>query len=156
MMTMDDQLAGLVFSTEEDQELVVESNQVVPTIFHYDLCLIGPFFTDRPINFAAMKNKLASLWRPGRGISIQALDSNLFLFQFYHKIDFYRVLDGFHFTFNSHLLLVHWLKSGDIPVQISLFFFWLIFGLSFMIYLLGLCLLVSIDNWVTLLVCSLL
>jgi hypothetical protein len=30
------------------------------------LCLVGHFLIDRRINFNAMKNKVASLWRPGK------------------------------------------------------------------------------------------
>ena len=33
-------------------------------------CLVGCFFTDKVINFAAIKHTMASLWRPSKGVCI--------------------------------------------------------------------------------------
>ena len=43
-------------------------------------CLVGRIFTDKVINFAAMKNTMASLWHPGKGVCIKDLSPTLFLF----------------------------------------------------------------------------
>lgn len=51
------------------------------------LCLVGRFLTEGVMDFQAMQQTLAALWRPGRGVYIRELDVNLFLFQFYHEID---------------------------------------------------------------------
>ena len=67
----------------------------------------GEVFADRNINFIAMKNRLARLWRPGKGMCIKDLEQNLFVFQFYHEIDLRRVVEGGPWTFDSHILLVH-------------------------------------------------
>ena len=32
-------------------------------------CLVSRFFTDKSINFIAMKNTLAAVWEPGKGIN---------------------------------------------------------------------------------------
>ena len=50
-------------------------------------CLVGKFFTEKPINFTYMKNTMAGLWCPIRGMCIKDVDHNLFLFQFYHHLD---------------------------------------------------------------------
>ena len=55
---------------------------------------MGKFLTDKSVNFNAMKNRMATLWQPGRGLCIKAIGSNLFLFQFYHEIDLRRVIEG--------------------------------------------------------------
>ena len=70
----------------------------------YDLCLVGSFLTDRNINFIAMKNRLAGLWRLGKGMCIKDLEPNLLLFEFYHEIDLRRVVEGGPWTFDSHIV----------------------------------------------------
>ena len=77
--------------------------------------------TDRVINLMAMKNTLASIWRPVKGVCIKELSSNLFLFQFFHELDMERVVKGGPWTFNQHLLIISHLKIGDSPNQVPLF-----------------------------------
>lgn len=48
---------------EEDEEGFVVANGEIQTCTTY--VLIGQFLTERNINFNAMKNVIASLWRPG-------------------------------------------------------------------------------------------
>ncbi|CAN1780547.1 hypothetical protein LINPERHAP1_LOCUS15128 [Linum perenne] len=43
--------------------------------------------TSKGVNLNAMQNKLASIWRPGRGISVEDLGNKLLLFRFYHERD---------------------------------------------------------------------
>lgn len=43
-------------------------------------CLLGRFLTDSPIDFQAMQHKMASLWRPVRGLYVKPLESNKFIF----------------------------------------------------------------------------
>ena len=82
---------------------------------------MGRFLTDRAINFVAMKNTLASLWRPVKGVHIKDLSPSLFLFQFFHELDVERVIKGGPWTFNQHLLIMSRLKIGDNPIQMPLF-----------------------------------
>ena len=74
----------------------------------------------------AMKNTLASIWRPVKGVCIKKLSSNLFLFQFFHELDMEKVVKGGPWTFNQHLLIISRLKIGDSPNQVPLFLseFW--------------------------------
>ena len=53
-------------------------NDVPPV--SYELCLVRTFLTDRPVNYVIMKNHMASLWRPGRGLTVKDLSPRLFLF----------------------------------------------------------------------------
>lgn len=56
--------------------------------------LIGRFLTDKNINFQAMRNVLASLWRPREGAEIRDIRNHRYSFAFYHKLDLQKVLDG--------------------------------------------------------------
>lgn len=46
------------------------------------------------VDFPAMQQTLAALWKPGMGVYINELETNLFLFQFYHEVDIKRVMEG--------------------------------------------------------------
>ncbi|KAK1378352.1 hypothetical protein POM88_025096 [Heracleum sosnowskyi] len=78
-------------------------------------CLVRKFLTDSSIDFQAMQHKMASLWRPGKGMYVKQLDSNRFLFQFYHEIDIKRVCDGSPWTFGRFHLVFERLKDGINP-----------------------------------------
>ena len=55
---------------------------------------MGRFLTDSAIDFQAMQHKMASLWKPRRGMFVKPLEANRFMFQFYHEIDIKRVVEG--------------------------------------------------------------
>lgn len=105
----DEELGGLNYeNTEELSEIDTR------------WCLVGRFLTDSPIDFQAMQHKLASLWRPGRGVYMKQLDSNRFLFQFYHDIDINRVIDGSPWMFGRFHLVFQRLKNGDDPRKVEI------------------------------------
>ena len=81
----------------------------------YRFCLVGRFLTDKVINFEAMKNTMASLWRPGKGVCIKEVSPTLFLFQIFHEIDVKRVLEAGPWTFDQHILLVKRLEENEQP-----------------------------------------
>lgn len=68
-----------------------------------------------------MKNTMASLWRPGRGVCIKELSHTLFLFQFFHEIDIRRVLESSPWTFDQHILIVRRLREDEQPHNVPLF-----------------------------------
>lgn len=45
-----------------------------------EFCLVGHFFTDRSIRVLIMKDRLAEIWRPGKGVFIKKLEGGVFLF----------------------------------------------------------------------------
>ena len=103
---------------EHEEELVLENVDSDTIVQSYDLCLAGRFLTDRSINFNATRNKVARLWRPGRGMCTRELSDSKYLIQFFHSVDMKRVLEGAPWAFDNHLLLLHRLVEGDVPRQI--------------------------------------
>lgn len=98
-------------SLEEEKErwLIVEGdagNEDGLVNIEFGFCLVGRFLTDKVINFPAMKNTMASLWRPRKGVRIKDLSPTLFLFQFFNEVDVKRVLDLGPWTFGQHILIV--------------------------------------------------
>uniref|UniRef100_A0A7C8ZPI5 DUF4283 domain-containing protein n=1 Tax=Opuntia streptacantha TaxID=393608 RepID=A0A7C8ZPI5_OPUST len=58
------------------------------------LCLIGKLWTKRRFNSNAFMNTITKVWNPIRGVEAKEIDTNLFLFQFYHWKDLDKVVEG--------------------------------------------------------------
>ena len=75
--------ASMTIDEEEDSILILEGEDIDGgnnVKIKYQFCLVGKFLTDKVINLAAMKNIMASLWRPGKGVCIKEVSPTLFLF----------------------------------------------------------------------------
>lgn len=83
-------------------------------------CLIGRLLNNRPVDFEALRNVLAALWRPVKGLFVKELEVNHFLFQFFHELDIQRVMEGTPWTFNRIPLLLERLKLGENPRSLKL------------------------------------
>ncbi|KAH9665892.1 CCHC-type domain-containing protein [Citrus sinensis] len=122
--------ASMSIDDEEDDGLIIAGEDIDDgnkVNIDYRCCLVGRFLTDKVINFAAMKNTMASLWRPRKGVCIKDLSPTLFLFQFFHEIDINRVLETGPWTFDQHILLVKRLDENEQPQNVPLFLadFWI-------------------------------
>ncbi|MBA0703148.1 hypothetical protein Goari_022666, partial [Gossypium aridum] len=84
-----------------------------PVSHKYEFYLVGYFLTASVINFQAMRNTMANIWHPLEGVMISNLVEKWFLFKFYHELDIGRVENGAHWTFNTHILVFHYLKKNE-------------------------------------------
>ncbi|KAA3459484.1 reverse transcriptase [Gossypium australe] len=116
---MENGLAGLSLDEEEDAVLQIQAKQVEERR-EETFRLVGCFLTASVINFSTMKNTMANLWNPVRGVNIRDLGEKRYLFQFYHRMDLERVLKGCPWTFNNHLLVLHVIQWGEDPLRIPL------------------------------------
>ncbi|XP_062094288.1 uncharacterized protein LOC133800347 [Humulus lupulus] len=105
---------------EEEIGLVYGNALATETTLDDRFCLVGKFLTTRSIDFDAMQHMIASLWQPGRGMFAKELDSNRYLFQFYHELDIQRVIDRSPWMFNNSLLVMARLKQGEDPKLVPL------------------------------------
>ncbi|XP_074346275.1 uncharacterized protein LOC141685050 [Apium graveolens] len=109
--------ASLSLEEEDDGGIdVAESDIKARNTF----VLVGRFLTDKNINFNAMKNVMASLWRPREGMDVLDLGEQRYSFVFYHILDLQKVLDGGPWTFEQNLLVYHWLKDSEVPRSVPL------------------------------------
>ncbi|MBA0859489.1 hypothetical protein Goshw_007374, partial [Gossypium schwendimanii] len=104
---------------EEDPMVVVGDNIAVDS--GSGLCLVGQVLTDSIVNFPSLKNTLADLWDPLRGVSITENEDKRIVFRFYSEIDLNRVMDGMPWFFNRHLIVFHRLIRGEEPITVP---FW--------------------------------
>lgn len=74
--------------------MTLNLNADMATISIIDHCLIGRILTDKRIRFKHLQERSNHLWQPGKGVEIIPVDQEQYLFQFYHKIDAEKVLNG--------------------------------------------------------------
>ncbi|MFQ6623906.1 hypothetical protein Gotur_004234 [Gossypium turneri] len=122
---MERELANLSLDDKEDKILQTQMDLHSVSV-EIDLCLVGCFLTASVIHFPAMRSTMANLWLPVKGAQISDLGKEMFLFKFFHKMDLERVLKGSPWTFNNHLLMLHWLEKEEDPLKVPLIFvcFW--------------------------------
>ncbi|MBA0700508.1 hypothetical protein Goari_027454 [Gossypium aridum] len=120
---MENDLANLAL-TDEEEEAFEEDAAVFDQ--NLQLCLVGRCLTDSIVHFPLLRNTMADLWHPIRGICISDLGERHFLFQFFHEVDIRRVLAGTPWFFNNHLLLLHRIQPGENHSLVLLIFteFW--------------------------------
>ncbi|KAL8476481.1 hypothetical protein ACS0TY_028954 [Phlomoides rotata] len=129
---MDSSFRKLSLLDEEDEELVLVPDSHESTGLGIDLSMVGRFLTDQPINFGIMKSRMATLWKPKKCVSMKEIDEGRYIIQFYHNLDMKRVKEGAPWFFGNHLLILHQLKTWELPLAVPLNFlcFWVqIYGL---------------------------
>ncbi|CAH9107024.1 unnamed protein product [Cuscuta europaea] len=77
--------------------------------------VVGRLLTDKPIRFPFFRDSMADIWRPGRGVNIRDLGDRRYLFQFFHEVDFERILQDGPWAFENNLLILRRLGMSDNP-----------------------------------------
>ncbi|XP_030510643.2 uncharacterized protein LOC115725309 [Cannabis sativa] len=117
---LNEQYAQISLEDEEEGVLIGGDDVSEELPFDDRWCLVGKFLTGRAVDFDAMRHLMASLWQPGKGVFIKELDTNRYLFQFYHELDIQSVIDGSPWTFNRSPLVFHRLQKGEDPKAVPL------------------------------------
>lgn len=115
-ITLEDEEEDILAIEEEE----IQANNNLYSGYNARLCIVGRFITKGQVDFPAMQQTLAALWKPGRGVYIKELEVNLFLFQFYHELDVKRVMEGCPWSFNRKAIIMNRLKEGENPRCVSL------------------------------------
>lgn len=115
-ITLEDEEEGIL-AIEEDE---IHANTQLNPGYNAKLCIVARFITEGQVDFQAMQQTLAALWKPGKGVYIKELEVNLFLFQFYHELDVKRVMDGSPWSFNRKALIMTRMKEGENPRCVNL------------------------------------
>ncbi|XP_074360862.1 uncharacterized protein LOC141701122, partial [Apium graveolens] len=110
--------ANLVIDEEEMDEIVIANNEM--TEQKTTFILVGKFLTEKTINFQAMQNLTASLWRPREGMEVHSMRDLKYLFVFYHKMDVQKVIEGGPWSFEQAMLVLHQLEMGEDPAAVKL------------------------------------
>lgn len=85
----------------------------------FKFCMVGFFMTESHVPYKIMCDTLSNLWKPRKGIYIKKVLNNRFLFQFFHEVDFRRIVGGGPWTFKNHLLVWKEVVQGmDLAITI--------------------------------------
>lgn len=113
--------ANLSINEDEGEGLVLEEMPVEEGGVDNTFCLVGSLLTTRRMNFEAMKETLASIWKPVKGVYMEETSyPNLFIFKFFHVMDMQRVLNDGPWTFNQQVLLLKKLEGDEQMSQIKI------------------------------------
>lgn len=105
---------NLSINDDDEEGLILDEPNEGQEGGDYSHCLIGSFLQNRRVNFMAMKDTLASIWKPVKGVYMEETNvPNVFIFKFFHKLDMQRVLDDGPWTFNQQVLLVKKLEGNE-------------------------------------------
>lgn len=116
---------NITLEEEEEDNLALdlsasnEGEQILNS-FNTKLCVVARFLSEGYVDFSAMQQTMAALWKPGMGVYMKELEANLFLFQFYHEVDVKRVMEGCPWSFNRRALIMQRMHEGEIPRNIEL------------------------------------
>ncbi|KAL8125389.1 hypothetical protein AgCh_012905 [Apium graveolens] len=120
MKEIEDKYAAMNMNDEENNGVEYEEEIEETESLDTRWSLVGRLLVDVPMDFNAMQNTLAGLWRPGKGLYVKELGPNRYLFQFNHELDVKRVMEGSPWTFNRALLVFERLQAGVNPLSIQL------------------------------------
>lgn len=116
--SLEELYSRLALEDEGDEGILVIEGAEKQTQSTY--VLVGRFLTEKNINFNAMKNVLASLWRLREGMEVHDLGGQRYSFVFYHVLDMKKVIEGGPWTFEQNLLVYHKLNANEDPHIVQL------------------------------------
>lgn len=105
---------------DDDVEIDIPPDATSGSNLDLRFALVGRFVTDRFIRLHEMRNVHAANWQPGKGVAIQEISPQLFLFQFGHKADMRRIMDGGAWAYDNHVLVYERVQQGVDPETIPL------------------------------------
>ncbi|XP_019182107.1 PREDICTED: uncharacterized protein LOC109177245 [Ipomoea nil] len=82
--------------------------------------VVGRFLTQKMIKLDFMRQVLASVWQPVKGVQVTEIQKGLFLFVFFHKTDMDYVLNGGPWAFENNALICREVRDGVLPGDIQL------------------------------------
>ncbi|CAN1767665.1 hypothetical protein LINPERHAP1_LOCUS10356 [Linum perenne] len=114
--SMERELEALRNLAMDDEELILpdEEEEEQPS-WIYENYLVGFFLTNKSYNFKVMKNRMATVWQPGRGLHVQDLGDGLILFRFFHEKDFRWIADRGEFPTKEGLVHANfWVQVSNL------------------------------------------
>lgn len=102
-MSLENLYANLSMEDEVEGGIIVGAKEVQEKKSTF--ILVGKFLTEKNINFQAMQNVMASIWRPKEGMEIHDIGGYKYSFVFYHIMDVRKVVEGGPWSFEQNMLI---------------------------------------------------
>lgn len=125
--SLENACASLTLVEEEEDGLIFGNEDIRDSDEEYKLALVGRLTTDRPIKFNVMRDTMAAVWRPGKGMKATEIAANLFIFQFFHEVDIKHILEDGQWAFEQNLLVLKRFdpKFSPFDVPLNMAEFWI-------------------------------
>lgn len=117
--TLEEYYATLNIQNDDDAEVDLPYGEEDTTEVD-SFMLVGTLITEKTVKFSYMKETLAKVWRPGKGMVAKEFSTNLYIFYFFHEKDRRRVLDDGPWTYEQNLLVLRKLEHGESPFNMDL------------------------------------
>lgn len=95
-------------------------DEIVDQQDDFSFMLMGRILIDKPIKFNFMKETVSPIWRPGKGMSVREVSSNLFHFHFFHEVDIKRIRDDGPRAYEQSLLVLKKIENHEFPFDVAL------------------------------------
>ncbi|XP_031120573.1 uncharacterized protein LOC116023706 [Ipomoea triloba] len=82
--------------------------------------MVGRFLTDKLIKLEYMRQVFASVWKLVKGVQVTELQTNLFMFVFFHSSDLQYVLEEGPWSFENCTLICRPVVDGALPGEVKL------------------------------------
>ncbi|XP_057535298.1 uncharacterized protein LOC130813479 [Amaranthus tricolor] len=122
-----EQCSKLHIGNDEDDIIDLGDKLEVGQEDKLSLQLVGHLLTEKPLNFETLKHTMMHVWSVMEGVIVRALESNLFMFQFFHWKDKDKILSGRPWCFEQRLLILQEINKDIQPSHMTLIFspFWI-------------------------------
>lgn len=118
--SLEKECASLTIAEEDEVGLIIDKVDVNDESEDYRFVLVGRLAIEKPVKFNILKDTLASIWRPGRGMNVMEMAPNLFMFHFFHEVDITRILEDGPWAFEQSLLILKRLNPNASPFEVPL------------------------------------
>lgn len=115
-----DNWAKLKISEDENTIVDLGSDVTADLDDKLSLRLVGKLLTSKAFNVEAFKRTITQSWGVQKRVIIKAIETNFFVFQFFHWKDKEKVLAGRPWCFDQHLVVLNEITGDEQPAQISL------------------------------------
>ncbi|XP_050222274.1 uncharacterized protein LOC126672366 [Mercurialis annua] len=106
----------------EEEQTAVNLEDVVDEVVEErsEFYVVGRLLTKKPYSLNHMKNALASAWRLAKGFNMRDIGDNLFIYEFFSRVDRARILREGPWHFDKQLILMEPVKGNMQPNNLLL------------------------------------
>ncbi|XP_031108627.1 uncharacterized protein LOC116013111 [Ipomoea triloba] len=119
-MDLADEYSAMSLRDDEEFEFPIEEGTASDFLVETPFILAGKLLTEKPTRFNYLKDTMASIWRPKKGMMAKEVSSNMFLFYFVHELDIKKILEGGPWSYDQNLLLLKQIEPNVPPQEIQL------------------------------------
>ncbi|XP_019156927.1 PREDICTED: uncharacterized protein LOC109153517 [Ipomoea nil] len=105
---------------EFDDEFPIAEGAAADIEIETPFILVGKLLSEKPTRFNFLKDTMASIWKPKKGMMAREVSTNLFLFFFVNELDIRKVLDDGPWSYDENLLLLKRIESNIPPHRVQL------------------------------------